>query len=74
MVRTGWDTGSTASAFGIAAHANVPSSSFVAPFIRPGSGEKYTVARCLQSISSLETAMKKGLTDWNDVLMRTDAH
>ena len=58
MVRTGWDTGSTASAFGIAAHANVPSSSFVAPFIRPGSGEKYTLSA--SNRYRLETASEKG--------------
>ena len=63
MVRTGWDTGSTASAFGIAAHANVPSSSFVAPFIRPGSGEKYTLAASNRKgcqIASLFQFFKKG--------------
>ena len=70
MVRTGWDTGSTASAFGIAAHANVPSSSFVAPFIRPGSGEKYTLA-ALQSAMDLEKLQRKRVCE---DLMRTDTH
>ena len=73
MVRTGWDTGSTASAFGIAAHANVPSSSFVAPFIRPGSGEKYTLSasnRCARNCNEKGFDAAIGL----DELMRTDAH